>query len=91
MTIKKVVRQSGFASISLLLGVMAVGDKWIVAQVAPTSQAQTSATPAGSEGGKGLEREAIQHRSASAADYGDIDFCGWLDGEVHGRDDGPHL
>jgi uncharacterized protein (TIGR03435 family) len=53
MTIKKVVRRSGFASISLLLGVMAVGDKWIVAQVAPTSQAQTSATPASETHAKG--------------------------------------
>jgi len=53
MTIEQVARRLGFAGIFLLLGVMVVGGKSIVAQVAPASQAQTSTAPASETHAKG--------------------------------------
>jgi uncharacterized protein (TIGR03435 family) len=53
MTIEQVARRSGFASISLLLGVIAVGGKLIAAQAAPTSQVQTATPPASETHAKG--------------------------------------
>jgi uncharacterized protein (TIGR03435 family) len=53
MTIEQVAHRSGFASISLLLGVMAVGGKLIAAQAAPTSQVQPATEPASETHAKG--------------------------------------
>jgi uncharacterized protein (TIGR03435 family) len=53
MTIGQVARRLGFAGIFLLLDLTVVGDKSLVAQAAPTSQAQTGAAPASETRAKG--------------------------------------